>query len=136
MRALCVSSLLLVAVAGCDLRSDEEKAKEKMRVEEVRENNKTSAGPDFRMETAGRYNTTFVRVVRLPHGDVAAHAAELKMQFSLFDCAIQTRIDDGYTHIAVRDIDTGEEVVKPVTEFRRREQCSEAELDALVPAAP
>lgn len=129
MRALCVSTFLLFAVAGCDLRSDEEKAKEKMRVEEVRENNATFAAPDFRMETAGRYNTTFVRVIRFPKGD-AAHAAELKKQFSLFDCAIQTRIDDGYTHIAVRDIDTGEEVVKPVTEFRRREQCSEAELDA------
>ena len=98
-------------------------------MEDVRETNKALAGPDFRLEAAGRFNTTFVRVIRFPKGD-AAHAAELKKQFSLFNCAAQSYMEDGYTHVAVRDIDTGEEVTKSFTEFRRRDQCSEAELDA------
>ncbi|NRD64763.1 hypothetical protein HRD49_23695 [Corallococcus exiguus] len=105
----------LLSLSACDRR---EKEMEQARIASVQRENEKYGGDDLSWEATGERHTTFLLVRNYGTQDPAQIREAMLKGLPGLDAGKEEMERDGFTHIGLRDRDTGIVMTKPVAELR------------------
>ncbi|MFB1482274.1 hypothetical protein [Corallococcus sp. RDP092CA] len=105
----------LLSLSACDQRKKE---MEQMRIANVQRENEKHGSDDLHWEATGERHTTFLLVRNYGTKDPAQIREAMLKGLPALDAGKEEMERDGFTHIGLRDRDTGITMTRPVTELR------------------
>ncbi|RKI09709.1 hypothetical protein D7Y15_23320 [Corallococcus sp. AB030] len=105
----------LLSLSACDRR---EKEMEQARIASVQRENEKYGGDDLSWDATGERHTTFLLVRNYGTKDPAQIRDSMLKGLPGLDAGKEEMERDGFTHIGLRDRDTGIVMTKPVSELR------------------